>query len=96
MAFMDPYRDRFMECVPADDVVYKWEVYNIIHENTRDEVQKAPPSDKRAILFRYIRENGSLHTNRKMSDLLIETGENGYPHVKSLGEDMREDLNNYS
>ena len=95
-SFMDKYRDRFMEYVPADAVVYNWEVYHIIDENTRDEVKKAPPSDKRAILFRYIRRNGSLQTIRKMSDLLIETGEHGYPHVKSLGEDMREDLKNYS
>ena len=88
--------DRFMEYVPAEDVVYKWEVYHIIDENTLDAVKKAPPSDKRAILFRYIRKNGSLQTIRKMSDLLIETGEHGYPHVKSLSEDMREDLKKYS
>ena len=85
-----------MEYVPAEDVVSKWEVYNVIDENTYDEVKKAPPGDKRAILFRYIRKNGSLQTIRKMCDFLIETGEQGYPHVKSLGEDMREDLNNYS
>ena len=85
-----------MEYVPANAVVYKWEVYNIIDENTRDEVQKAQPSDKRAILFSYIRKNGSFQTIRKMSDFLIGTGEHGYPHVKSLGEDMREDLNKYS
>ena len=93
---MDQYRDRFMEYVPAEDVVYKWEVYQIIDEITYDEVQKAPPSDRNAILFRYIRKNGSLHTIRKISDLLIETGEHGYPYVKSLGEDMREDLRKYS
>ena len=93
---MEKYRDRFMKYVPADTVVYKWEVYNIINENTCDEVQKAPPSNKRAILFEYFRKNGSLHTIRKMSDFLIETGERGYPHVKSLGEDMREDLEKYS
>ena len=88
--------DRFMEYVPADAVVHKWEVYHIIDENTLDTVKKALPSDKRAILFRYIRKNGSLKSIRKMSDLLIETGEHGYPHVKSLGEDMREDLEKYS
>ena len=93
---MDKYRDRFMGYVPAEDVVSKWEVFCIIDENTLDKVEKAPPSDKRAILFRYIRKNGSLQTIRKMSDFLIEIGEHGYPHVKSLGEDMREDLDNYS
>ena len=93
---MEKYTDRFMKYVPAKTVVSKWEVYHIIDENTYDEVKAAPPSDSNAFLFRYIRKNGSLHTVRKMSDFLIETGEHGYPHVKSLGEDMREDLNNYS
>ena len=92
---MDKYRDRFMEYVPAEDVVSKWEVYHIIDENTLDKVEKAPPSSKRAILFRYIRKNGSLQTIRKMSDLLIETGKHGYPHVKLIGEDMREYLKRY-
>ena len=93
---MDKYKDRFMEYVPADTVVYKWQVYHIIDENTRDKVEKAPPSDRNAILFRYIMKNGSLQTIRKMSDFLIEIGNDGYPHVKSLGEDMREDLKKYS
>ena len=84
-----------MEYVPAEDVVYKWEVYDIIDENTFDKVEKASPSDGNAILFRYIRKNGSLQTIRKMSDFLIETGD-AYPHAKSLGEDMREDLKKYS
>ena len=93
---MEKYRDRFMEYVPTEDVLSKWEVYHIIDENTLDKVEKAPPSDRNAILFRYFRKNGSLDAIRKMSDLLIETGEHGYPHVKSLGEDMREDLRKYS
>ena len=89
---MDKYRDRFMEYVPADAVVSKWEVHHIIDRSTLDAVRKAPPSDKMYILFRYIRENGSLDAIRKMSVLLIETGKQGYPYVMSLGEDMREDL----
>ena len=93
---MEKYKDWFMKHVPADAVVYQWHIQRIIDENTRDEVKKAPPTDKKAILFEYIRKNGSLHTIRKMSDFLIETGEHGYPHVKSLGEDMREDLKKYS
>ena len=93
---MDNYIDRFLEHVPAEDVVYSWQVRHIIDVNTRDKVKKAPPSDKNAILFEYIKTNGSLQTIKKMSDLLIKKGEHGYPHVKSLGEDMREDLNNYS
>ena len=93
---MAKYKDRFMECVPADAVVSKWEVYHIIDENTLDKVEKAPPSDRNAILYRYIRKNGSLHTIRKMSGFLIETGKHAYPHVKSLGEDMREELKKYS
>ena len=92
---MVKYRDRFMKYVPADDVVFKWGAYDIIDENTRDDVKKAPLGDKNAILFGYIRKNGSLQTIRKMSDFLIETGD-AYPHVKSLGEDMREDLKKYS
>ena len=93
---MEKYTDRFMEYVPADAVVSIWEVYNIIDENTYDEVKKAIPSAKNAILFRYVKKYGSLDTIRKMSDSLIETGEHGYPHVKSLGEDIREYLNKYS
>ena len=94
--FMEKYTDRFMEYVPADAVVSTWEVYHIIDENTLDKVEKALPSAKNAILFRYVKKFGSFNTIRKMSDSLIETGEHGYPHVKSLGEDMREDLNKYS
>ena len=93
---MRKYTDRFMKYVPAEDVVSEWEIYDIINQNTYQTVKKALPSDKNAILFSYIRKNGSLHTIRKMCDFLIKTGEQGYPHVKSLGEDMREDLNNYS
>ena len=93
---MEKYKDRFMKYVPAEDVVSKWEVYNIVNENTYHKVEKTSPSDRNAILFSYIRRNGSLLTIRKMCDFLIDTGEQGYPHVKSLGEDMSEDLNNYS
>ena len=85
-----------MEYVPAMSVVSKWEVYNLIDENTYDEVKKAAPSDKNAILFKYMRKNGSLHSIRKMCDFLIQTGKHGYPRVKALGEEMREDLNNFS
>ena len=91
---MDKYIDRFLEHVPAEDVVYSWQVRRIIDVNTRDKVKKAQPSDQSAILFEYIKKNGSLQTIKNMSDLLIKI--DGYPHVKSLGEDMRKDLNNYS
>jgi small GTP-binding protein len=93
--FMEKYKDKFMDFVPAGVVVYRWEVDHIIDENTREEVSRALPSDATAILFKYIKRNGTLATIRKMCKLLKTTGEDGYPCVKKLAMDMTEELNGY-
>ena len=92
---MEKYKDKFMDSVPAGVVVYRWEVDHIIDENTREEVSRALPSDATAILFKYIKKNGTLATIRKMCKLLKTTGEDGYPCVKKLAMDMTEELNGY-
>ena len=93
---MDKYMDRFLKCVPAEDVVVNWVVHNIISPNTRAKVERALPDAQCGILFKYIRTHGSLATIRKMCDLMIETGEGGYPNMRALGEEMKEDLEQYS
>ena len=89
---MEKYKDRFMEYVPAKAVSSVWEVHNIIDRDTCEEIRRALPSGQTALLYRHIRDNSSLTSIRKMCDLLIETGKGGYPHVKKLGEDMKEEL----
>ena len=92
---MEKYKDRFMKYVPAKDVVVKWQVHNIINENTCAEIKRALPGDQCGILFEYIRKHGSLATIRKMCDFMIEMGKGGFPHMKALGEEMKEDLEQY-
>ena len=92
---MEKYRDGFMKYVPAKDVVVKWATYNIINQNTCVEIKRALPDDQCGILFEYIRTHGSLATIRKMCDFMIETGKGGYPNMKALGEEMKEDLEQY-
>ena len=84
-----------MEYVPAKDVAVAWAVRNIINENTCAKVERALPSEQSGILFKYIRTHGSLATIRIMCDLMIETGKGGYPNMKALGEEMKEDLKQY-
>ena len=92
---MEEYKDRFLKYVPAKGVAVDWAVRNIINENTCAEIKRALPSEQCGILFLYIRTHGSLTTIRKMCDLMIETGKGGYPNMKALGEDMKEDLKQY-
>ena len=92
---MEKYMDRFIKCVPAKDVVVKWEVHDIINENTCEEVKTAPPSERNEILFKYIKKHGSLATIKKMCDLMIETGKDGYPNMRALGEEMKKHLEQY-
>ena len=92
---MEKYMDRFMKYVPAETVALKWELYNIINENTRAEIKGALPGEQCGILFKYIRTHGSLATIKKMCDFMIETGKGGYPHMKALGEEMKKDLKQY-
>ena len=92
---MEKYMDRFMKYIPAETVALKWELYNIINENTRAEIKRALPGEQCGILFKYIRTHGSLATIRKMCDFMIETGKGGYPHMKALGEEMKQDLKQY-
>ena len=89
---MEKYKDRFMEYVPAKAVSPVWEVHNIIDRDTCEKIRRALPSGEAALLYRHIQDNSSLTSIRKMCDLLIKTGEDGYPHVKKLGEDMKEEL----
>ena len=89
---MGKYKDRFIKCVPAKDVVVKWEVHDIISENACEEVKTAPPGERSEILFKYIKKHGSLATIKKMCDFMIETGKGGYPNMKTLGEEMKKDL----
>ena len=92
---MEKYMDRFMKYVPAETVALKWELYNIIDENTTAKIKRALPSEQSGILFKYIRTHGSLATIGKMCDFMIETGIGGYPRMKALGEEMKEDLKQY-
>ena len=88
---MEKYKDRFTEYVPAKAVSPVWEVHNIIDRDTGEEIRRALPSGQTA-LCHHSQDNSSLTSIRKMCDLLIKTGEDGYPHVKTLGEDMKEEL----
>ena len=92
---MEKYKNEFMKYVPTKDVAVKWAVYNIINENTHEEIKRALPGDQCGILFKYIRTHGSLATIGKMCDCMIEIGIGGYPRMKALGEEMKEDLKQY-
>ena len=93
---MEKYKDRFLEYVPAKDVAFEWEVHNIINENTCEEIEIALPSEQQSvILFKYIRNHGSLATIGKMCDFMIETGKGWSHRMKALGEEMKQDLKQY-
>ena len=89
---MEKYKDRFMKYVPAKAISSVWEVNHIIDRDTCEKIRRALPSGETALLYQHIRDNSSLTSIKKMCDLLIKTGDKGYPHVKKLGEDMKEEL----
>ena len=88
---MEKYKDRLEEYVPAKAVSPLGEVHSIIDHDIGEEI-RGNLSSGETTMYRHVGDNSSLTSIGKMCDLLIETGEDGYPHVKKLGEDTKEDL----
>jgi hypothetical protein len=95
-AFMEKFKDQFLQCVPAKTVATRWEIYDIIDENTCEEIQKAPPGDRSTLLYKYVSSHTDLDTASKMCDFMIDAGRSGYPRMKNLGEEMKKELRKYS
>jgi ankyrin repeat protein len=93
-AFMEKFKEKFLFAVPAKVVADKWEIFHIIDPNTCEKIKRALPSDESAILFKHIRDHGSMETVKEMCEQMIVTGEDGYPQLRRLGEDMKRDFEN--
>ena len=89
---MEKYKDSFMSDVRTDPVVDQLEVDHIISNDIYGIIKGAHPRQGIAVLFRHIRDNGSLDNIRKMCEIFIDTGKHGYPKMVELGERMMKDL----
>ena len=91
---MEKFKETFLCAVPAKVVADKWEIFHIIDRNTCEKIKRALPSDECAILFKHIRDHGSLETIKEMCEQMIGTGQDGYPQLRRLGEDMKREFEN--
>ena len=88
--FFQKYLDRFLESVDTHAIAGLLEIKKVIPGLLYFKLNVTSNDEATQMLFRHMRDHGSLETVRSLCDEMIK--KEGYPNMNSLGQDMKKDL----
>ena len=89
-AFMDRYKERFIEFVVAKKIARRLRMTNVISEDLLHVILSNGPEIAVAELFLHLHKDASYDNIGKLYGILIATP--GYPKMRKLGFDMKNDV----
>ena len=89
---MEKYRDRFLRCVHTYSIADKLYIFKVIPEGLYHQIDQKliTGSEANEKLYLHLRSNATSDTIHHLCDVM--TGQNAYPLMKELGEDMKKDV----
>ena len=89
---MEKYRDEFLECMHTYSIAGRLRIYKVIPEGLYHQIDQKliTGSEANEKLFLHLRSNATSDTIHHLCDVM--TGQNEYPLMKELGEDMKKDV----
>ena len=89
-AFMDKFKDRFLQSVDSHAIVLRLEIEKVISEKLSHSIKNQCIGDGNEELFLYLQKNTSPKGIRKLCDVMMTKA--GYDNMVELGQDMKKDL----
>ena len=90
-AFMDKFKERFLQSVDSHAIVLRLEIDKVISEDLAFTIERhcsrSTGNDK---LFLHLRRNADPGSIRKLCDVMVR--EEGYAMMNELGRDIRREL----
>ena len=89
---MEKYRDRFLRCIHTCSIARRLYIYKVIPEGLYHQIDQKliTESEANEKLYLHLRSNAKSDTIHHLCDVMI--GQNDYPLMKELGEDMKKDV----
>ena len=88
--FFQKYDAAFLENVNTHAIAGLLKIRNVIPGDLCFELERVGNDRATEMLYLHMRDHGSLKTVHSLCKVMI--GKEGYPRMKSLGRDMKEDL----
>ena len=88
-AFMDKFKDRFLQSVDSHAIVLRLEVDKVISGRLSHSIKNQYVGDGNQELFLYLRRHADLESIRNLCDVMDI---DGYPKMSKLGQDMKKYL----
>ena len=85
-AFMDKFKDRFLQSVDSHAIVLRLEIDKVISGKLSHSIKNQYVGDGNQELFLYLRRHADLEGIRNLCDVM---NINGYPSMSKLGQDMK-------
>ena len=89
-AFMDKFKDRFLQSVDSHAIVLRLEIEKVISGKLSHSIKNQHVGDGNQELFLYLRRQADPGSIRKLCDVMVR--EEGYAMMNELGRDMRREL----
>ena len=88
-AFMDKFKDRFLQSVDSPAIVRRLEIEKVISGKLSHSIKDQYVGDGNQELFLYLRRHADLEGIRNLCDVM---NIDGYPKMSKLGQDMKKYL----
>ena len=88
-AFMDKFKDRFLQSVDSHAIVLRLEIEKVISGRLSHSIKNQYVGDGNQELFIYLRRHADLESIRNLCDVM---NIDGYPKMSKLGQDMKKYL----
>ena len=88
-AFMDKFKDRFLQSVDSHAIVLRLEIEKVISKELSHNIKKQHIDGGNEELFLYLQRHADLEGIRNLCDVM---NIDGYPKMSKLGRDMKEYL----
>ena len=89
-AFMDKFKDQFLQSVDSHAIVLRLEIEKVISKELSHNIKKQYVDGGNEELFLYLQRNTGLKGIRKLCDVMVTKA--GYDNMIELGQDMKKDL----
>ena len=85
-AFMDKFKDRFLQSVDSHAIVLRLEIEKVISGKLSHNIKNQCVGDGNQELFLYLQRHADLEGIRNLCDVM---NKDGYPNMSKLGQDMK-------
>ena len=89
-AFMDKFKERFLQCVDSHAIVLRLEIEKVISKELSHSIKNQYVGDGNQELFLYLQRNADPGSIRKLCDVMVR--EESYFMMNELGRDIRREL----